>query len=366
MNIKKTVIKAGFTRRLLKWNKEENNRKMPWKGESDPYKIWISEIILQQTRVQQGLAYYERFIAAFPNIGSLAESEEEKVFKLWEGLGYYSRCKNLIATAKYIHQELGGRFPEKYEEILALKGIGEYTASAISSFAFHQPYAVLDGNVFRVISRFFGLTTPINTNEGKKNYKELAYQLLPPKQSATYNQAIMDFGATVCKPSLPECPTCVMRKECVAFQNNMVSILPVNEKVIKQTKRVFYYFILEFDGKLYVRKRTQQDIWQNLFEFFLIEDLGKKSVEEILIYFLKRFGLKKNEYFLQSISKKYQQKLTHQTINGCFIHLILEKEIFIDDDYQLIEKKELAKFPFPKFINTYLKEKESIFKFVVP
>jgi A/G-specific adenine glycosylase len=338
---------------------------MPWKGEKDPYKIWISEIILQQTRVQQGLAYYERFITAFPNIQSLAESREEKVFKLWEGLGYYSRCKNLIATAKYIWKELEGHFPEEYEEILALKGIGNYTASAISSFAFHQPYAVLDGNVFRVLSRFFGLKIPINTTAGKKLYSELAYQLLPAKQSAAYNQAIMDFGATICKPSLPECAICVMRKKCIAFQENLVSVLPINEKIIKQKRRFFDYFVLEFDDKFYIKKRTNQDIWQNLFEFYQIENSAEISEEETIKKFLKLSGLKKKDYSLQSISTIYQQKLTHQTIEGRFIHIVLKKEITFDTNYQLVDKKEMNSLAFPKFISTYLKEKESIFKFVL-
>ena len=364
-DIKQTAIHSFFTKRLLKWNKEENHREMPWKGETDPYKIWISEIILQQTRVQQGLAYYERFIKAFPNIQSLAKSSEEKVFKLWEGLGYYSRCKNLIATAKYISEELDGHFPEEFEDILALKGIGNYTASAISSFAFHQPYAVLDGNVFRVLSRFFGLETPINTTAGKKLYSELAYQLLPPKQSAAYNQAIMDFGATICKPSLPECVTCVMRNKCIAFQENLVNVLPINEKVIKQKKRFFDYFILEFNHKFYIKKRTHQDIWQNLFEFFLIENSTEIPEEESIQKFLKLSGLKKKEYSLQSISSIYQQKLTHQTIKGRFIHIELKKESALNGNYQLIDKKEMSTLAFPKFISTYLKEKESIFKFVL-
>ncbi|MEO6812592.1 MAG: A/G-specific adenine glycosylase, partial [Ginsengibacter sp.] len=176
---------------------------MPWKGEKDPYKIWISEIVLQQTRVQQGLHYYNRFITSFPNVRSLAMAPEQKVFKLWEGLGYYSRCKNLIASAKYIYENLDGKFPEKFEDILSLKGVGTYTASAIASFAFNKPYAVLDGNVFRVLSRFFGIETPINTLEGNKFYAALALQLLDLKKPGEYNQAIMDFGAVICKPSLP-------------------------------------------------------------------------------------------------------------------------------------------------------------------
>ena len=189
--------KKFFFENLIKWNRNKNKREMPWKGEKDPYKIWISEIILQQTRVQQGLAYYNRFIKAWPNVKSLAKVKEQKVYKLWEGLGYYNRCRNLIASAKYINDELGGRFPEKYEDILSLKGIGDYTAAAIASFAFNQPYAVVDGNVFRVLARFFGIQTPVETTEGKKLFKELANELIDKKNPAEYNQAIMDFGAVI-------------------------------------------------------------------------------------------------------------------------------------------------------------------------
>jgi A/G-specific adenine glycosylase len=195
--------KKFFSETLLKWNQFENTREMPWKGEKDPYKIWISEIILQQTRVHQGLAYYNRFIKAWPDIKRLACTPEQEVYKLWEGLGYYTRCRNLIASAKFINDELAGRFPHKYEDILSLKGIGHYTASAIASFAFNLPYAVLDGNVSRVLARFFGIHTPVDTTEGKKFFGELAGNLIDTTDPASYNQSIMDFGAIVCKPQLP-------------------------------------------------------------------------------------------------------------------------------------------------------------------
>ena len=214
-------MKADFTNKLLQWNKRENIRSMPWKGEKDPYKIWISEIILQQTRVQQGVAYYNRFIKAWPTIKSLAKATEQEVYKLWEGLGYYSRCRNLIASAKYINDELGARFPEKYEDILSLKGIGDYTAAAIASFAFNQPYAVVDGNVFRVLARFFGIKTPVDTTEGKKLFRKLANELIDKKNPGEYNQAIMDFGAVVCKPVLPKCNECPLQKKISYFSLNI-------------------------------------------------------------------------------------------------------------------------------------------------
>ena len=190
-----------FSRILQKWNREKNTRQMPWKGEKDPYKIWLSEIILQQTRVEQGLNYYNNFIKTFPDVHKLAKAPEEKIFKLWEGLGYYTRCRNLIASARYISKELKGKFPDTYEEIKALKGVGPYTAAAISSFAFNLPHAVVDGNVFRVLARIFGISTPIDSTEGKKKFTELANKLLDKKQPGFYNQAIMDFGAVICKPA---------------------------------------------------------------------------------------------------------------------------------------------------------------------
>ena len=203
-----------FTVKLLEWNAASNRREMPWKGEKDPYRIWLSEIILQQTRVEQGLKYYKNFIEAFPTVQELATAEEKKIFKLWEGLGYYSRCRNLIASAKMITSDFNGNFPNNYSDILKLKGVGPYTAAAISSFAFDEPQAVVDGNVQRVLARYFGVSTPIDSIVGKKFYQELAQSLLSNAQPSVYNQAIMDFGAVICKPQTPLCSTCIQREDC--------------------------------------------------------------------------------------------------------------------------------------------------------
>src|ERR1700743_845026 len=227
-----TYKKADFTQILLKWHKHKNDRKMPWKGEKNPYRIWLSEVILQQTRVEQGWAYYEKFINAFPTVHELAAAGEQKVFKLWEGLGYYSRCRNLIATAKTIDSVYEGRFPAVYSEILALKGIGPYAAAAIASFAFNLPHAVVDGNVTRVLSRYFGDSTPIDTTAGKKLYSNLADALLDRERADLYNQAIMDFGATICLPRNPLCADCVQRSGCQALQKGLIAQLPVKEKSI--------------------------------------------------------------------------------------------------------------------------------------
>jgi A/G-specific adenine glycosylase len=349
--------KKRFPATLLTWNKTLNTREMPWKGEKDPYKIWISEIILQQTRVQQGLAYYERFIKSFPDVKSLALAPEQKVFKLWEGLGYYTRCRNLIASAKYIHEQLNDQFPDDYETILSLKGIGTYTASAIASFAYNQPYAVLDGNVFRVLSRFFGIDIPINTTTGKKYYGELAQNLLDKKNPAAYNQAIMDFGAVICKPSLPLCSECPMQKKCVAFNEDKVSLLPVNEKIIKQKARFFNYLVAEYDQQFYVQERKEKDIWQNLNEFILIE-MNELIKQERFFEDPRVLAFLKNNHFkIKSISEIYSQKLTHQLLKGQFFHIKLEKPLKNMKPYKLVSKKKLKTLPFPKFITSFLQDK---------
>jgi A/G-specific adenine glycosylase len=345
-----------FSSTLLLWNDTKNNRAMPWKGEKDPYKIWISEIILQQTRVQQGLVYYERFIDAFPDIKSLANAPEKKIYKLWEGLGYYSRCKNLIATAKFIHENLDGKFPEKYEDILSLKGIGSYTASAIASFAFNEPYAVLDGNVFRVLSRFFGKEIPVNTSAGKKFYAELSQSLLDKKNPGKYNQAIMDFGAVVCKPPLPLCLECPLQKKCVAFLNNKVFTLPVNNTVNKQKERFFNYLVIEYNKKVYVKKRIEKYIWKNLYEFVLIET--KRWLDEKEIFKNERFLslLNQDDFTVNFISKKISQKLTHQLITGRFIHVEIKKPLSVKTHF-VVNNSQLKALPFPKFIASYLTDK---------
>ena len=345
-----------FSSTLLHWNDTMNTRQMPWKGEKDPYKIWISEIILQQTRVQQGLGYYERFVQTFPDIKSLAGAPEQQVYKLWQGLGYYSRCKNLIATAKFIHEDLGGKFPEKFEHILSLKGIGNYTASAIASFAFNLPYAVLDGNVSRVLSRFFGKEIPVNTTEGKKFYASFSQFLLDKKSPASYNQAIMDFGATVCKPALPLCFECPLKIECVAFLKNKVNDLPFNTKVIKQKERFFNYLVIENKKRIYVAKRTGKDIWQNLYEFVLIETKTWVNDKDILNNQELLSFLDQEDFTVLAVSQKISQKLTHQLINGRFIHVETKKPLSIKTHFPA-NQEQLKTLPFPKFIASYLTDK---------
>jgi A/G-specific adenine glycosylase len=347
-------MKRAFTRNLLKWHKEHNKRTMPWKGEKDPYKIWLSEIILQQTRVEQGLSYYIKFVEEFPTIQSLATANDELVYKLWEGLGYYSRCKNLLYSARIILNNLQGQFPTKYEEILKLKGVGPYTAAAIASFGYGLPYAVVDGNVFRVLSRYFGIDTPIDSAKGKEAFTSLAQLLLDKKDSAAYNQAIMDFGATVCRPKIPYCQQCILKPNCLAFKNGIVNKLPIKEKRLLRKNRWFYYFVFIVEDKVLVNKRTGKDIWQNLHEFFLIEvDKVEKWDEKILSKWLgDQLGV--SEYEILSLSPVYIQHLTHQIISGQFIHIYIKDVPISLKHLQIVGTKELPALSFPKFINQHL------------
>ncbi|NNV57083.1 A/G-specific adenine glycosylase [Limnovirga soli] len=351
----------SFTSILMQWDKNENHRKMPWKGEKDPYKVWVSEIILQQTRVEQGWMYYERFLIQFPDLISLAKAKDDDVFKLWEGLGYYSRCKNLIHTARYIYDNYEGKFPENYEDILSLKGIGPYTAAAIVSFCFNKPYAVLDGNVFRVLSRISGNSIPIDSAEGKIWYTKLADKLLDKILPGKYNQAIMDFGATICKPMLPLCAACPANNICVAYDKTMVNILPVKEKVLKKRIRWFSYFIIKAEGKVLVRKRTENDIWQNLFEYFLIETPANPEWDFSAISTLFKTQLGINHLTISNISVAKPQQLTHQLIKGYFVHLEFSSmpEVLKSKNAMWLTDTAVSNLPFPKFINEYFSSPKS-------
>jgi A/G-specific adenine glycosylase len=341
-----------FRSGLLHWNDQDNKRQMPWKGEKDPYKIWLSEIILQQTRVEQGLGYYQRFVQTFSNVHTLAAAPEQQVFKLWEGLGYYSRCKNLIATAKHISKESGGVFPNTYEGILALKGIGPYTAAAIASFAYDLPYAVLDGNVFRVLSRIFAIDTPIDAAEGKKQFSMLAQETLDKERPGAYNQAIMDFGATVCKP-VPECAQCFFKHSCRAFLQNKQAQLPVKGKAAALKERWFHYVVLQYGNEIAIRQRTAKDIWQNLYEVLLLEASGKEDKHTILLQLQKSYGLKEDDYEVISAAANATQKLSHQKIFFSFIHLRLHRKKEVEG-LVWVSEKDLGGYPFPKTLLLFL------------
>jgi A/G-specific adenine glycosylase len=356
--MKKLTISSNFTKKLLFWHKNNNIRTMPWKEERNPYRVWLSEIILQQTRVVQGLDYYNKFIIKYPTVEKLANAEENSVFKLWEGLGYYSRCKNLIATARFIAFELGGKFPDKYEDILQLKGVGPYTASAIASFAYNLPHAVVDGNVLRVLARYFGIYKLIDSTEGKKFFIELAQNLLDRASPALYNQSIMDFGATICKPQIPLCSTCFLKANCIAFKTKKVKNLPVKGKKIEKKKRYFYYIIANFENKIYVRKRTEKDIWQNLWEFILVEQTKKIELDEFLTS-TQYFAISGKNSFIKKYSNFYKQQLTHQTIEGIFIHIDLKSPLK-NKLFTAVNKNDLKKLAFPRIITNYFEAIKSI------
>ena len=344
----------GFSKKLQIWDLKFNDRAMPWKKEKDPYKIWLSEIILQQTRVEQGLAYYEKFIKHFPTIKDLAAANGKKVFKLWEGLGYYTRCKNLIFTAKEIVEQYNGVFPNDYHEILKLKGIGPYTAAAIASFAFNQPYPVVDGNVFRVLSRYFGIDTPIDTTEGKNLFTDLANMVLDKKNPAGHNQAMMDFGATVCKPVNPICEPCVFKKSCKAFLQNRVEMLPVKNKMTIVKKRQFYFFVIESKGKIALRERLEKDIWLHLHEFPVVETQKQEDINALIKNVQKAGWINKDAVLLR-ISKPFIQKLTHQVIHAIFIELKVTKTPAALSKYIWMDRSLLQNISFPKIIREYLK-----------
>lgn len=350
-------MKAMVTKHLMDWNRKFNRRAMPWKGEKDPYKIWVSEIILQQTRVEQGWNYYLRFIAAFPTVQDLAAAAESSVFKLWEGLGYYSRCKNMIAAARKIAEEYNGYFPDKYEQILNLPGVGPYTAAAIASFAFNLPYAVVDGNVQRVVARIEGIDIPVDSARGKAWVNRLAYEWLDKKAPGLYNQAMMDFGAVICKPKSPDCSACIMQKHCRAFQTNRAALLPVREKKIVKKSRWFYYFIITCKNRVYIRKRSAKDIWQNLHEFFLVEESRAlanpqwQNLPQVKPWFMQ------SDAKIVGISDVYTQQLTHQTVHGRFIEVKLNKAPKLGNEYKAVLYRELEQYALPKLMITYLQEK---------
>lgn len=342
-----------FAPRLLAWY-ATHHRPMPWKGVKNPYWIWLSEIILQQTRVAQGLPYFERFVAEYPTVKDLADAPQDEVLKRWEGLGYYSRARNLHHTAQYIAYTLGGQFPETYEGILQLKGVGPYTAAAIASFAYDLPHAVVDGNVFRVLSRVFGIETPIDSTEGKRRFEALAQELLDPNRAADYNQAIMDFGATRCTPKAPECSGCPFVDACAAHAQGRVLDLPIKAKKLKKRTRYFYYFVLSHEGRQWVQQRTDKDIWQGLYEYPLLEATGTLSRDAIAAQAATLLG--DTDYEIQRISPPYQQQLTHQTIMATFVELSLAQPPALTDALPLdaTARQNLA---WPKVITRYLGDK---------
>lgn len=304
-----------------------NRRSLPWRGSKNPYLIWLSEIILQQTRIAQGTAYYQRFVENFPTVFDLAKAEENEVLLLWKGLGYYSRARNLHSSARQIVNDRNGVFPSSYKDLLNLKGVGDYTASAISSICFDEAQATVDGNVFRVLSRVFGIDTDIASTAGIRQFKDLAQQLLDEKDPGTHNQAVMEFGALVCTPIKPSCDNCELQSICYAYEHNIVTSLPVKVKKTKIRKRYFHYFVIQTpEDQTMLQIRSKKDIWEQLYEFPLLETDGEELDNESMEAFLDdRFKNYFPVHVQQANSRPIIHKLSHQHIHTWFWIVRTEK-----------------------------------------
>lgn len=330
----------------------ENKRSLPWRETKNPYFIWLSEIMLQQTRVEQGLPYYLKFTKAFPTVFDLAKADESEVLKLWQGLGYYSRARNLHFTAKFVANELKGMFPSSYKELIKLKGVGDYTASAIASICFKEPVAVVDGNVYRVLSRYFGISTPINSTKGIKEFKELAQTLIDTSQPDVYNQAIMDFGAMHCKPQNPLCNKCPLANGCVALAKNQIKELPVKEKKTKIKKRYFNYLVpITEENETVLEERKGKGIWQGLYQFPLVETQKKTSEEELVKN--KQFTMLFPEETTISLfnTEDIIHKLSHQHLITKF-WIVKTRKV----NEQTMDWAVVKKYPVPVLIDKFLEE----------
>lgn len=339
---------AEFSTLIRQWYRL-NGRDLPWRETSNPYNIWLSEIMLQQTRVEQGLGYYLKFIKAFPKVTDLAKASEEDVLNLWQGLGYYSRARNLHATAKIISDEYQGVFPSKFDQILALKGVGDYTASAIASIAFNKPHAVVDGNVYRVLSRYMADKTPIDSTGGKKLFKTIAQELLSKEHPGDHNQALMEIGALICLPKNPKCESCPLSETCLAYHQNEMLAYPVKSKKIKVRDRFMEYLVMTDGNQLIVKKREQKDIWQGLYDFPVIENrqkksLSKKDIAQESVEWIKEDG-------------EFKHILSHQRIYARF-WLIKCDQLKPKKNERIIAKNDIEEYPLPQLLIRYIESSE--------
>ena len=340
--------------RLIKWYKA-NKRDLPWRHEKDAYKIWLSEIILQQTQVVQGLAYYQRFTNKYPTIKHLANASEDEVLKLWQGLGYYSRARNLLQTAKTVVTDFDGIFPSNYLEIRNLKGVGDYTAAAIASFSFGLPHAVVDGNVYRLLSRIYGIETPIDSTMGKKQFFELANNLLDLKQPDIHNQAIMEFGSQYCKPKNPDCLNCPLNTNCFAFKHARVAQLPVKAKKTKVKKRYFTYLLLiDSKNQILIQRREQNDIWKGLYEFILIESKSPLSTLKLTHTQTFKDNCSKGSNLIYT-SRQYKHILSHQVLLAKF-YIIRVKNFKPGTGFVKTNINKLKLFAWPRLIDVFIND----------
>ena len=340
---------------LINWY-AENRRDLPWRHNPTPYQVWLSEVILQQTRVNQGMDYYLRFIEKWPTVTDLANASEEEVLKMWQGLGYYSRARNLHKCARQILEQYGGQFPADFEQLKKLQGIGDYTAAAIASIAFNLPRAVVDGNVYRVLSRLYDIDTPININEGQKLYAQLSDELLNREQPSLHNQALMEFGALHCTPKNPNCLLCPLQTQCMAFAHQTVMQRPVKLQKVKVTTRYFNYLVIRIKGSIYLHKRSGNDIWRNLYDFPCIESEQPMSVEEVIASEQFQQLIENKPFTIVKVSPVFTHKLTHRTILAQFIEIKLEKKLLRIEtkDLFLTPETDLGNFPIPRLIDLYL------------
>jgi A/G-specific adenine glycosylase len=343
-----------FSKKVIRWYKN-NKRDLPWRDTTDPYYIWLSEIILQQTRVNQGLPYYLKFVETFPTVFDLAAAPEQKVLRLWQGLGYYTRARNLHKCAKEVVAKHTGKFPQTFDELKTLPGIGDYTAAAIASFSFGQRVAVVDGNVFRVLARNFGIDTPINSPDGKKIFSTLANQLVPAGEPDLHNQAMMEFGARFCTPRNPLCESCTFKETCFAQKNNLQHNLPVKLQLKKIRKRYFYYFVVQKGKSLLMKKREAKDIWHGLYDFYLIETSKPTDPEKLLreTDTLKKFRQGK----LLEIRESYKHILSHQIIHATFIPLLFPSDFTPPEaGLKFYSFKKVSELPKPVLISKFLSD----------
>ena len=346
-----------ISRKLADWY-NVHKRELPWRDITDPYRIWISEIILQQTRVNQGLSYYNRFIERFPTVEMLAEADEDTVLKYWQGLGYYTRARNLHKAARQITSSFNGIFPTEHSDILKLSGIGEYTSAAISSFAYNQPYAVVDGNVYRVLSRLFGIQTPIDSNSGKKEIAILAQELLLTSEPALHNQSVMEFGALQCIPASPDCSICPLASVCLAFEQDIVAELPVKSQKKKSTHRFFNYLFIKEQDSTFLQKRLAKDVWQNLYEFPLIESDRLLSTSELMEdENFKYIFNGVNEVEVYKISNPMKHILSHRIVFAQFFSIKISEKNKIPDQFVKVPLNRIDHYAVSRLMELFL-EKE--------
>ena len=340
---------------LINWY-EQCRRDLPWRHNPSPYQVWLSEVILQQTRVSQGMDYYLRFIERWPTVEALAQATEEDVLKMWQGLGYYSRARNLHHCAQQVVEQYGGKFPADYEQLKKLKGIGDYTAAAIASIAFNLPHAVVDGNVYRVIARLYDIDTPININEGQNLFARLADELLDRNHPGLHNQAMMEFGALQCTPKNPDCLHCPLQPHCLAFERQTVGQRPVKLQKTKVKTRYFNYLVMRLGESIYLHKRSDNDIWKNLYDFPCIESEMPMTVEAVVETQSFRQLVDGTDFTITRTSPMFTHKLTHRTIIAQFIEIKLEQKLLQIETKEvfLAAERELENYPIPRLIDLYL------------